>query len=157
MFFKGVIMKKRFPLSFSLALFAFSASCFAHPMVPVNAKTNLVVQNNTSGQLSIDEGQVHLNNIKSDFLLPKLPDQIDRSYRGVAVQATQGNDYSFTIPVDFPNNSVICTIRVNYSADTDSVFAQALSSKIGNGPQCSASVVRQGSDNVVVVDFETTK
>jgi len=144
-------LKKTFSFIFLLTL---GLSAFAHPMTPTTASTQITLQNNTSGNLTIDTGQVHVNNIKNDSLNPKLPDVISSaSYHGTATESQNGANYSFKIPVSFPNHGDVCDVNVKYNADNDRVSVTTSAVKFGQHALCSASITQQGSKNSITVNF----
>lgn len=122
--------------------------------IPVNASTNLIIDNNTAGIIDIDLGKVQYLNIKGNDLTPSLPDNISGPvYKGFAAQDVSGEDYSFIIPFKSPNNSDGCVLKVSYNAYTDTVTTST--SSTSSKFQCVAIRNSEGFHNSITLDIAT--
>ena len=118
--------------------------------VPVTAHTTLLIQNNTTGPLTINLGGVKVYNIDGDANW--VPSQIETASLQVEVkQRLQGQRYQFTLPIEFADNSGNCILDVSYAPATQEVTATATNASTPY--TCSAEVLTQGSHNMVMASF----
>jgi hypothetical protein len=135
-------------LSGSLTSFAFASQ------IPVNASTDLIVDNNTAGIVNVDLGKVQYINVKGNDLNPSLPATISGPiYKAFAVQDVSGEDYAFTIPFKSTNYADGCLLKVYYNSYTDKVNVSTTSSS--SKFKCVAITTTEGFNNSITLDIVT--
>ena len=140
-----------------LAAMVLCVNTFASTQMPQHARTELILQNNTSGALHFDLSAMHIANVKGDNLSPALPQKLaGTNYTGIIKQGFEGIDYDVNFPVMFPDGRSKCLVHIHYDAANSVVSASALPLDVlAKSETCSATVDYQGFLNAVTVSMIT--
>jgi hypothetical protein len=140
-----------------LGIIAMTTGAFAS-FVPTPATTQLTIQNNTSGGVSINRGALGFNNIAGNaFTSSPLPSgKLSAYWRGTATQDQTGQDYDVSFPINFPNNNGVCVVKIHYNSNNQAINIDTDTSKLNtSAASCTHIISMPGDQNKLMVLLKT--